>query len=121
MFSTGFLKTSKEILKGGKADGISDKKFDPKKVLRGMKHEAEHTNNKKIQKEIAKDHLTEDPNYYQHLAKVEKMASDISKVRSFMAAFKAKLSAIKTQKSIDEFKKMRDAAKVVPKIKEVKK
>jgi hypothetical protein len=38
---------------------------------KGIKVEAEHTDDSKIAAEIAKDHLTEDPLYYEKLAKVE--------------------------------------------------
>jgi hypothetical protein len=67
-------KEASEILQGGKADHVPDSAIDKKELKKGMRHEAEHTKNKKIQKEIAKDHLVEDPKYYEHLARVEKMA-----------------------------------------------
>lgn len=72
MFSKGFAKTAKEILKGGEADGMPDKCFEKKELKKGAKHEAEHTKNKKAQKEIAKDHLAEDDDYYEKLQKMEK-------------------------------------------------
>lgn len=66
---------SKDILPGGKSDHKPDSDFDKKEITKGMKVESEHTKNKEIQKEIAKDHLTEIPDYYERLAKMEKDAA----------------------------------------------
>jgi len=56
--------------------GLSDKKkpsdFDSKKLAAGTKVESEHTSDPGIAEEIAMDHLTEDPNYYEKLKTVEK-------------------------------------------------
>lgn len=57
---------------GGLADGIKDSAFNQKNLKKGMKVEREHTKSKAIAKEIAKDHLKEDPEYYQKLQKMEK-------------------------------------------------
>ena len=43
-----------------------------RQLKKGTKVEMEHTDNKKIAKEIAMDHLTEDPNYYNKLAKIHR-------------------------------------------------
>ena len=59
-------------IKGGLADKRADKYFNPKQLNIGIKVEMEHTKNKKIAKEIAKDHLAEFPNYYTELLKMEK-------------------------------------------------
>jgi hypothetical protein len=56
-----------EKLKGGLGDRRPDSDFDPKELERGIKVEMEHTKDRKVAKEIAKDHLTEDPNYYKKL------------------------------------------------------
>jgi len=62
----------KEILVGGRADGIPDEAFDPVQLKKGIKHEMEeHTKNPEIAKEISKDHEVEDPNYYEKLDKME--------------------------------------------------
>lgn len=63
---------TKDIMPGGKGDNKPDSDFDPKELKKGIKHELEHTKNRKIAKEIAKDHLSEDPNYYTKLKKLEK-------------------------------------------------
>lgn len=62
-------------LKGGIADKIPTKAFDKKLLRKGMSVEKEHSTDPKVQKEIAKDHLAEDPKYYQKLEKIEKSAS----------------------------------------------
>jgi len=43
-----------------------------KELAMGIKIEMEHTNSKKVAREIAMDHLYEDPNYYTKLKKIEK-------------------------------------------------
>jgi hypothetical protein len=65
-------KSTGKTLKGiAKMHGV-DESIVMRELLRGMKVEMEHTNNKDIVKEIAKDHLYEDINYYKKLAKIEK-------------------------------------------------
>lgn len=81
----------KDILHGGKADNMPDECFEKKELKKGMRHEAEHTKKKAIQKEIAKDHLAEDPKYYEHLEKVEKMAF----VRGFEKTANAECDRVK--------------------------
>ena len=71
-------------VKGGKADKITPKdimkKFDVSIVKvnneldKGTKIELEHTDNKEMAREIALDHLTEFPDYYTRLEKMEKDA-----------------------------------------------
>jgi hypothetical protein len=66
-------------LHGGKADKIPTSAFPAKKVAQGASVEKEHTSSKTLAKEIARDHLTEDMNYYEKLRKMEKKASsDVS-------------------------------------------
>lgn len=58
----------REKLKGGQGDNRPDADFDPKQLAIGVEDETgEHTPNKQVGKEIAKDHLTKDPNYYRKL------------------------------------------------------
>jgi hypothetical protein len=65
---------SKDILPGGAADNMSDNKFNKKKLRHAQKHEMEHTINPAIAKEVAKDHMLEDENYYKKIEKIEKLA-----------------------------------------------
>lgn len=58
--------------------GLGDKKvpsdFDPQQIAKGQKVEMEHTTDPLVALEIAVDHLTEDPLYYDKLEKIEKHA-----------------------------------------------
>ncbi len=95
---------SEEKLKGGKSDEMTlrdiAKKHDKKsyyhidnmidtlkkELNKGIKVEMEHTDNKQKAKEIAMDHLYEDPNYYTKLKKIEtKEATSSSSVGAYDA------------------------------------
>lgn len=58
----------KDKLTGGLADKNKPSDFDPQELAIGVKHELEHTNDKSLAKEIAMDHLAEDPHYYSKLS-----------------------------------------------------
>lgn len=60
-----------EKVEGGLADGKKPGDFDPEQLQAGVKVEMEHTNDPETAREIAMDHLTEDPEYYTKLAKME--------------------------------------------------
>lgn len=60
-----------EQIPGGLAEGKPDYKFDPEELYKGTQVELEHTDDYEIAKEIAKDHLVEDKNYYDKLARIE--------------------------------------------------
>jgi hypothetical protein len=63
---------SREILIGGRADGVPDSMFPEKQLEKGIAVEQEeHTNNPAIAKEITKDHLSENDEYYDFLEKME--------------------------------------------------
>ena len=55
----------------GKHNEMPDSTFDSEQLKMGIKVEMEHTNDKKIAKKIAKDHLVETPDYYTRLKKME--------------------------------------------------
>jgi hypothetical protein len=69
-------------LSGGKAEGMTvqdladrhkvDADTIRKAVEKGTKVESEHTDDKSVARQIAMDHVFEDPNYYDKLAKMEK-------------------------------------------------
>lgn len=73
---------SENILVGGLSDNLTIKNIAKKhnvsiqqiksQLMKGIKVETEHTENKKIAKEIALDHLSELPNYYDKLELIEK-------------------------------------------------
>ena len=76
---------AKEYIKGGLGDGRPDSAFDKKQLRMGIRIEKEHTPNPKIAKEIAKDHLTEFPDYYTYLEEMEKemVANEKKKIYKF--------------------------------------
>lgn len=93
----GKLETPKlaaDILTGGKADKKTDSDFNSKQLAKGRKVEREHTTSPQLADEIARDHLSEIPDYYTRLAKMEagaeKVAHDI-----MMNAFFEELELIK--------------------------
>lgn len=73
---------TEDVIKGGLADGKSiddiakthNKSSDEmsKMLTMGIAVEREHTTDNKVAREIALDHLMEDPNYYVKLKKIEK-------------------------------------------------
>jgi len=69
-------KAAAEQLIGGKADGKPDSAFSASALRAGMKVEREHLRSAAARKEIAKDHLTEDPRYYVKLKAMEKKAAE---------------------------------------------
>ncbi len=74
----------KNKIKGGKADNLTPKdianKFDvstkmiKNQIKKGKKIESEHTSDEEKQTEIASDHVSEFPDYYDRIEKMEKEA-----------------------------------------------
>lgn len=58
----------------GKHNDVPDNQFDPKELAMGIKVEKEHTDSPEIAKYIAKDHLSEIPDYYTRLKVMEDSA-----------------------------------------------
>jgi len=56
---------------GGRAEGKSPSDFDPKQIEMGTGVEMEHTTDRAVAREVAMDHLTEIPDYYSRLDKME--------------------------------------------------
>lgn len=73
-----------DVLPGGLADGKPDSEFSLKALLQGQQSESEHVAVPGIAKEIAKDHLVEDPKYYDKLEKMEheKTATEVANDRT---------------------------------------
>jgi hypothetical protein len=86
---TGRFVTEANTIKGGKADKMSVKDIADKfgvtvaqinrELAMGKKVEHEHTTNMSKANEIAMDHLSEFPDYYTRLAKMEKEAEKHAK------------------------------------------
>jgi hypothetical protein len=68
----GDISRQREILPGGRADYVPDSAFNPRALREGTQHEMEHTRNRRVAREIAKDHLLEDPQYYRKLKRMER-------------------------------------------------
>lgn len=66
-------------LEGGIGDETDPDELDQEELAMGEKVELEHTTDPAIAKEIATDHLTEDPKYYTHLKEMEEKARRILK------------------------------------------
>lgn len=81
----------KEVLRGGIGDNTSESSISPSELKAGIKVEMEHTSDKRVAKEIAKDHLTEIPTYYTHLKKMEDKAMHKS---AMLRSFEDELSKI---------------------------
>jgi hypothetical protein len=72
-------------IKGGKADNMTPKDIADKfnisvkdvnqQIKKGKKIESEHTDDEEKQIEIATDHISEFPDYYDRLEKMEKKAN----------------------------------------------
>ena len=69
-----YLQVLEEGVEVGKHNDVPDSKFNSKELKMGIKIEAEHTDDPDIAKRIAKDHLSEFPDYYTRLEKMEKEA-----------------------------------------------
>lgn len=67
-----------DILPGGLADRKKPSDFPATSLAAGRKVELEHTKIRPLATEIAMDHLTEDPRYYEKLKKVEKTAAPLA-------------------------------------------
>jgi len=61
--------TREDIIPGGKGSGTPEEKVCPKQLKVGIAVEMEHTPDPEAAKEIAIDHLVEDPEYYTKLVK----------------------------------------------------
>jgi hypothetical protein len=68
-----------DLLPGGKADDVADSQFPAAAVAKGQAVEKEHTSTPDVAKEVAKDHLTESPRYYDSLEEMEEELKNRSK------------------------------------------
>lgn len=62
---------SEDVIPGGLGDKVTEKSVDPTQLKMGIEVEMEHTSDPNIAKEIAIDHLVEDPKYYTKLTAME--------------------------------------------------
>jgi hypothetical protein len=55
----------------GKHSNVPDTQFNSKELAMGIRTELEHTNDRSIAKQIAKDHLSEKKDYYTRLLRAK--------------------------------------------------
>lgn len=96
-------------LPGGKGDGKADDAFDAEQLEAGVKVEMEHTDDPAKAREIAKDHLSEDPHYYTKLKKAG-LADELEKSESVVDRINAALGENFAQ-VFDDGTEAEDAAK----------
>jgi len=88
IISSNMVNENKNKLVGGKADNLTPKdiannfkvsvKYIKDQIKQGKKIESEHTDDTEKQTEIAMDHISENPFYYEYLEKMErKMNKDL--------------------------------------------
>lgn len=73
-----------DVLPGGAADHVPDREFPARSLAKGITHEHEHTTDDQIAKEIAKDHLSEDPDYYRKREAEEKKVEKAAQPSVYM-------------------------------------
>lgn len=100
----------KQKLKGGKGDKLTPDEVNYYEFTKGWKHELEHTDDIDKAKEIALDHLAEDPNYYTRLDMIE-----------FKAKKKKGRADLPTEVKKNNFKDKENQMKNAPKKKTPKK
>ena len=83
----------KELKTAQRHEHVPDSEYDSKQLAKGIKVEKEHTDDPEKAKEIAKDHLSEFPDYYTRLKKMEDSA-DKAKEGSFRAGFEDELQIL---------------------------
>ena len=66
------IKSFKDQIKGGFADGKAVIDYDLKELLEGIKWEREHTSDSLLALEMAMDHLERIPDYYTRLSRMER-------------------------------------------------
>jgi hypothetical protein len=83
MVLTEYIKNSVPLKNIGKHRDVPDEKFNPEELAMGIKVEYEHTDDPGISKEIAKDHLSELPDYYTRLREMEEVGEmEVEKIKS---------------------------------------
>jgi hypothetical protein len=100
-----WLNERKEKLKGGLGDNKPDTSFDKKQLDIGVEDETgEHTKSKQVGKEIAKDHLSADPDYYKKIKKagIEEPKKKLSKYWKIRAKRRANRGGRGYPNKVDE-------------------
>lgn len=93
-----------EMLPGGRSSGMRPGDFDPAQLAIGITVELEHTPDVRIAREIAMDHLAEDPNYYRMLAALHLDGAQLGGFREdFVSTVGIVMGKAKATKFLDDF------------------
>ena len=92
---------SEEEIEGGLADEEDPEKYDLEQLLKGIEVEFEHTDEPEVALEIAMDHLEEQDDYYDELAKMEdkvkKESHKVAQGESYEELIKAIASEVRAE------------------------
>lgn len=77
----------RDKLKGGLGDESDVSEFDPEQLGKGVRVEKEHTTDTGLATEIAKDHLVEDPKYYDGLEEMEEKSMTRKDRKAWVKAY----------------------------------
>ena len=96
----------KDKLPGGLGDKKTREDFDPEQIEKGIKVELEHTDDEDVALEIAIDHLTEDPKYYDKLETIDPHHGSVEgyavhRLRAFGAALETSVHQSLKQSGIE--------------------
>jgi hypothetical protein len=93
-----------EQIPGGRAAGMSPGDFDPAQLAIGTRVEMEHTRDIWLAREIAMDHLAEDPAYYQKLSSIHLDGAQLGGFREdFVGTVGIVMGKAKAAKFLDDF------------------
>lgn len=94
----------RESIPGGRASGMRPRDFDPGQLAVGTRVELEHTGNARLAREIAMDHLAEDPDYYIKLATIHLDGAQLGGFREdFIGTVGLVMGKEKAAKFLDDF------------------
>lgn len=88
-------KIAKDQLPGGLADNMKPSDFDKTQLEKGTKVEMEHTDDKSLAEEISSDHLSEFPNYYKELDKMEEKLKKQKKSANYKETAKGVIKSLR--------------------------
>lgn len=96
-----------ELIPGGHASGMSPRDFDQAQLAIGTQVEMEHTIDVRLAREIAMDHLSEDPAYYQKLSMIHLDGAQFGDFREdFIGTVGIVMGKEKATKFLDDFESL---------------
>lgn len=104
-----FDRIGEDRLPGGKGDKLKPSDVDQAQLRMGIEVEMEHTKDRRLAREIALDHLAEDPKYYTKLKKVHREGLDEGRKRAALRCGSVAVSLVKPKKPVDGAEKTEGA------------